>query len=183
MSERGWTAALTSEGVVESQEAKRRMPGYRNLISWQRPLDVVEAVYGVMRDWLRDEQFGLTQQVRRAAVSVPANIAEGRGRTSAKEFAHRLSIAHGSLWQVETHLPVGERRGYVDGLDGEGLIALTADVGRLLNGLLQETPPAVRGDHPRYDAQSLTLTPDSSRLLTPARSITILWKAKPSGFG
>ena len=144
---------------MESQEAERRVPGYRNLIAWQRAIDLVEAVYRVTRDWPRDEQFGLTQQVRRAAVSVPANIAEGRGRTSAKEFAHHLSIAHGSLWEVETHLTVAERLGYVDELDGEGLIALTAEVGRLLNGLLQKARTAVREDYPEYDAPSLTSDP------------------------
>ena len=77
---------------------------YQDLTVWQRAMDLVEGVYRVTKDWPKDEQYGLTNQVRRAVVSVPANIAEGQGRTSDREFARFLAIAHGSLYEVETHL-------------------------------------------------------------------------------
>ena len=100
-------------------------------------MDVVEQVYSATRDWPREELFGLTNQVRRAAVSVPANIAEGQGRTGTNELLHHLSIAHGSLYEVETHLLISRRLGYVDDSTSELLARQTEEVGRLLGGLIR----------------------------------------------
>jgi four helix bundle protein len=77
---------------------------FRDLVAWQRAMDLAEGVYHATSTWPRDEVFGLTAQVRRAAVSVMANIAEGHGRTGSREFLHHLSIADGSLSEVEAHL-------------------------------------------------------------------------------
>ncbi len=82
--------------------AERR--SYGDLIAWQKVMDLVSEVYRVTKDWPREEMFGLTSQVRRSAVSIPSNIAEGQGWTGPKEFVHHLSIAHGSLCEAETQL-------------------------------------------------------------------------------
>ncbi|HEX5499444.1 MAG TPA: four helix bundle protein, partial [Thermomicrobiales bacterium] len=81
--------------------------GYVNLLVWQRAMDLVDVVYDATATWPRDELFGLVSQARRAAVSVPSNIAEGRGRIGPAEYVHHLSIAHGSLCEIETLLRIG----------------------------------------------------------------------------
>src|SRR6476659_1156091 len=86
---------------------------YQDLVAWQKAMDLVELVYGATRGFPREEVYGLTSQVRRAAVSVPSNIAEGQGRASTKEFLHHLSIARGSLFEVETQVLVAQRLGYL----------------------------------------------------------------------
>ena len=73
---------------------------YRQLIAWQKAMDLVTLIYNVTQDWPKTEIYGLTNQIRRAAVSIPSNIAEGQGRAAMKEFAHHLSIARGSLLEV-----------------------------------------------------------------------------------
>ncbi|MDB5296543.1 MAG: ribosomal protein [Phycisphaerales bacterium] len=86
---------------------------YRDLIAWQKGMDLVEEVYRATRLFPADEVYGLTSQIRRAAVSIPANVAEGQGRGGAAEFARFLRIAHGSLREVETHALIAERLLYV----------------------------------------------------------------------
>lgn len=110
---------------------------YTRLIVWQRAMDLVDAVYDTTEHWPRKEEFGLTNQVRRAVVSVPANIAEGKGRTGAREYAHHLSIAHGSLWEVETFLRIAARRRFIEDLTLEHLLTRTSDVSHLLRALIK----------------------------------------------
>ena len=111
--------------------------GYRDLVAWQRAIDLVEQVYRVTNPWLAEERYGLTNQVRRAAVSVPANIAEGQGRSSSKEFAHHLSIAYGSLCEVETHLLIANRLAFIDGPTFDALIERATSVAKPLRGLMR----------------------------------------------
>ena len=111
------------------------LKSYRDLIAWQKAMDLVEQVHRVTRNWPSDERYELTSQVRRAAVSVPANIAEGQGRSGSKELLHHLSIANGSLHEAETHLLIAKRLGYLEGQACDGLLRQTAEVGRLLYGL------------------------------------------------
>ena len=108
---------------------------YTELIAWQRAMDLVEAVYTATASFPADERFGLTSQLRRAAVSVPSNIAEGQGRRSVNEFLHRLSIAHGSLREVETQLFIALRLDYLEQTESGALMSLAAEVGRLITGL------------------------------------------------
>jgi four helix bundle protein len=88
--------------------------GFRDLVAWQRAMDLAEGVYHASATWPREEVFGLTAQARKAAVSVMANIAEGQGRTGPREFMHHLSIADGSLSEVEAHLLFAHRLRFLD---------------------------------------------------------------------
>lgn len=113
---------------------------YRELIVWQRAMDLVEGVYRIGGDWPHTETYGFINQVRRACVSVPANIAEGQGRVSAKEFLHHLSFAHGSLREVETHLLIAVRLRFCALTEAEPLMEQAAEVGRLLRGSMRSLP-------------------------------------------
>jgi four helix bundle protein len=85
------------------------MKSHKDLEVWQRSMDLVSFVYSVTRTWAKEEIYGLTSQVRRAAVSVPSNIAEGAGRSSPAEFNRFLAIAQGSLAEMETQLEIARR--------------------------------------------------------------------------
>jgi four helix bundle protein len=108
---------------------------YTGLLAWQRAMTLVEAVYAASSALPRDEQFGLTAQMRRAAVSVPANIAEGQGRRTDGEFLNQLSVAHGSLRELETEIMLAMRLKYLPDTAGRQLLTDAGEVGRLLNGL------------------------------------------------
>jgi four helix bundle protein len=115
---------------------------YRDLIAWQKAMDLVEDVYRLTKKFPKEELYGLTSQLRRCSVSVPSNIAEGQGRGTDPEFAHRLSIAHGSLREAETQLLIATRLQYVDGRDADALLDRAAEVGRLVTGLRKSLLPA-----------------------------------------
>jgi four helix bundle protein len=99
-------------------------------------MDLVTAMYQATRSFPKEELFGLTSQARRAAVSIPSNIAEGQGRLSVKEFRYFLGSARGSLMELETQLQVAENLGYLHHEELTGLLQSCAEVGKLLNGLL-----------------------------------------------
>ena len=86
---------------------------FKKLILWQKAMDLVDEVYALQRGFPKSEVFGLGDQLRRAVVSIPSNIAEGNGRTSPKELVHFLSIARGSVYEVVTQLIVAKRQGLV----------------------------------------------------------------------
>jgi four helix bundle protein len=109
---------------------------YTDLIAWQKAMDLVVRVYEATQRFPADERFGLTNQVRRAAVSVPSNIAEGQGRHSTRDFVRCLSIAYGSLQEVETQLVIARRLDYLEAAFETGLSELTSEVARLINGLI-----------------------------------------------
>jgi four helix bundle protein len=108
---------------------------YRDLVVWQKAMDLVEMIYTATKLFPKEELYGLTSQIRRAAVSIPSNIAEGQGRKSSGDFARFLAIAYGSLREVETQILIAERLGYMDKQASQNLIACASEVGRLLNGL------------------------------------------------
>jgi four helix bundle protein len=112
--------------------------GHRDLVVWQKAMDLVTECYRLSDRFPRCEDFGLRLQLRRAAVSVPANIAEGRGRTGIGEYLHHLSIAHGSLKELETHLEIGQRLGYLAPEVLADVQKRLDEVGRLLGGLIRK---------------------------------------------
>ena len=109
---------------------------YRDLIVWQRSVELAEHVYLATRGYPTDERFGLTSQSRRAAVSVAANIAEGYGRGSRAAYASFLRIARGSLKELETHVMIANRLSMISADDGKAVFADCDEIGRMLNALL-----------------------------------------------
>jgi len=109
---------------------------YKDLIAWQKAMDLVTATYRATAAFPKEEQFGLTSQLRRAAVSIPSNIAEGQGRLSENEFRHFLGQARGSLMEVETQLQISQNLGYTKPAQLNDLLNACGEVGRILNGLL-----------------------------------------------
>ncbi|MBC8115012.1 MAG: four helix bundle protein [Candidatus Saccharimonas sp.] len=108
---------------------------HRDLQVWQKAMDLVVVVYEVSRSLPDSERFGLISQMRRAATSVPANIAEGKARGTTKSFLNFLSIADGSLSELDTHLEVAVRLGYITRDTQQPLVQRMAEVGRMLTGL------------------------------------------------
>jgi len=109
---------------------------FRKLIVWQKAMEFTRLVYAAAKSFPAEERFALTDQLRRAAASVPANIAEGNGRASNKDYAHFLAIARGSLYEAITHLELAKNVGYISGFDEMEILA--AEVGRILTSLLRK---------------------------------------------
>ena len=109
---------------------------YKDLAVWQRAMDLVQDVYRCTRGFPREEVFGLISQMRRASVSVPSNIAEGKGRYSRKELIQFLYKARGSLMELETQIDIAHRLAYLDAASSEFLTLQTLQVAKLLNGLI-----------------------------------------------
>ena len=100
-------------------------------------MDLIVEVYRVTKGFPTHERYGLTAQMRRAAVSISSNIAEGHGRKHLGDYLHQLSVANGSLMEIETQLLISGRLGYVSAADLGDLLHQTADVGRMLAGLIR----------------------------------------------
>jgi four helix bundle protein len=109
---------------------------YRNLIAWQKAKSLALRIYACTREFPKDETYGLTSQMRRAAVSVPSNIAEGKGRHSHKDFIHFLYQARGSLLELETQLLIAHDLEYIEQPEFESLESETEELSRILNGLI-----------------------------------------------
>ena len=109
---------------------------FRNLKVWQFAMTLVEDVYHVTSAFPVQERFGLTSQLRRAVVSVPSNIGEGKRRKREKAFANHLDIALGSQGELEVQLEIARRVGFLKEADYKRLQRQTEEVGRMLNGLL-----------------------------------------------
>lgn len=98
-------------------------------------MELVKLIYSLTKKFPREELFGLSSQIRRAAVSIPSNIAEGQGRRSTKEFIRHLSISHGSLRETETQNLIAEMQGYISAEESTHVMDKCAEVGKLINGL------------------------------------------------
>jgi four helix bundle protein len=108
---------------------------YRELIAWQKAMDLVEQIYSSTKSFPREELYGLTSQIRRASVSIPSNIAEGQARRTTKDFLHFLAVSYGSLKEVETQILIAERLGYIQQTSILKLLDLTKEVAQLISGL------------------------------------------------
>jgi four helix bundle protein len=111
---------------------------YRDLIVWQKAMSLAEAIYRVTSGFPREEQYGLMSQMRRAAVSVPSNIAEGQGRLSPREFRQFLGQARGSLLELQTQVELAARLHFLNQSEWANLLAQAEEVLRLLNGLISK---------------------------------------------
>jgi four helix bundle protein len=140
-----------AEGESDGRRGTTRVgaaakPGYQDLVAWQKAMELVTAVYRATRDWPREELYRLTSQVRRAAVAIPSNLAEGHGRSGPRDYAHHVSIAFGSLCELETQVLIGEQLGYSNGQATAQLMTKSAEVRRLIRGLIRSLRPAVSTD-------------------------------------
>ena len=110
---------------------------YKNLLVWQKAIALVTQVYVATKSFPKEELYGLTSQIRRSAVSIPSNIAEGQGRLTSGEFRHFLGLARGSLAELETQLIIATNLGYISDVDV--LFIQISEIGRMLSGLLKST--------------------------------------------
>jgi len=108
---------------------------HRDLIVWNKAMDLTVQVYEITSKFPTSERWRLVDQLCRAAASVPANIAEGQGRSSSKDFAHFLAIARGSLNETETYLMLAVRLGYLEAARAEPILALVTEVSKMLGSL------------------------------------------------
>ena len=114
---------------------RRIVNGYRDLFVWQRAMDLVVEAYRLTDAFPQQEKYGLAQQLRRASVSVPSNIAEGHGRDHLGDYLHHLSIATGSLMEVETQVLIAGRMAYLRKEDEVRILSHAGEVSRMLSGL------------------------------------------------
>lgn len=108
---------------------------YEDLVVWQKAMDLADAVYDLVNTFPKDEQFGLTAQIKRAAVAIPSNIAEGSRRQTTKDFRHFVAIAFGSGAELETQLKIAKRRNFSTMKDYERVEGLLDEVMKMLNKL------------------------------------------------
>ena len=109
---------------------------YKDLIAWQKAMDLVTALYDATEEFPKRETYSLTDQMRRAAISVPSNIAEGQAQYSNPQFCHFLRISRGSLAELETQVLIAQRRNYLSESQAAELLKRANEVGRILSGLI-----------------------------------------------
>jgi four helix bundle protein len=109
---------------------------YQDLIGWKKSIALVTEVYRSTQSFPRPETYGLTSQIRRAAISIPSNIAEGQGRRSRGEFKQFLGHARGSVFELESQIIIARNLGYMEDAQAESLLNQIAELGRIINGLL-----------------------------------------------
>jgi four helix bundle protein len=114
---------------------------FRDLQAWRKAIDLVGDIYALTRSFPREEMFGLSAQLRRAAVSVASNIAEGKGRSSDKEFSLFLHHARGSLCEIETQMVLAEKLGYASEKQAISLERSAGELARMINGLIKAVGP------------------------------------------
>jgi four helix bundle protein len=109
---------------------------YKDLIAWQKGMALAREIYRATVTFPKEEMYGLTSQLRRAAVSIPSNIAEGKGRYSPRDFQHFLKQARGSVNEVETQILLAQQLGYLQKNKAEVLLEQCEEIGKILNGLI-----------------------------------------------
>ena len=109
---------------------------YRDLVVWNKAMELVMEIYRLTRAFPKEEIFGLLSQLRRSAVSIPSNIAEGQGRLTRGEFRVFLGNARGSLAELEPQILIARKLNYFNECDANGLMERSSEVGRILNGLI-----------------------------------------------
>lgn len=110
---------------------------FRNVLAWQKSVTLAVEIYRICERFPRTERFGLIQQMQRAAVSVPSNIAEGRGRSTARDYRNFLLHARGSTYELETQIEIAKLLGYMNAEEGSALTEATNEVARLINGIVR----------------------------------------------
>lgn len=114
------------------------MNSYRDLIVWQKSMNLVTLLYQLTKQFPDDEKFGLTSQIKRSSVSIPSNIAEGYGRSSRKEYVRFLEIARGSLYEFQTQLEIAANLKFIDIFVTKEIFELGIEVEKMLNSLIKK---------------------------------------------
>lgn len=115
-----------------------KIESYRDLVVWQKAMFLVREVYAVTRSFPKEEQFGLTNQLRRAVVSIPSNIAEGNGRGTTPDYIRFLQIARGSLFETQTQIELSVDLGFLNESSVAPLRSLTNEIERMLNSIISK---------------------------------------------
>lgn len=110
---------------------------FKDLQVWNKSVELVAECYKLTNGFPKVELFGLVAQLRRSAVSIPANVAEGHARFHRKEYLHHLSIAHGSIAELETHIHISNRLSYISDEAKNNLLVRISEIGKMLNGLMR----------------------------------------------
>lgn len=127
--------------MIGKQECRKRTSmakSFKDLVVWQKAMDLAVAVYQMTKTFPKDELFGLVSQMRRSSVSIASNIAEGEARKSKKEFAHFLGISLGSKAELETQILLCERVGLIDSEKSKDVLTTLNEIGRMLAMLKQK---------------------------------------------
>ena len=133
-----WSVISDRTGKWDGMEGKLAVRSFRDLVVWQKALDLAIRIYGMTRSFPREEIYGLTSQIRRAAISVPSNIAEGQGRLTSGEFRQFLGIARGSNFELQTQLEVARALGMGEAALIDEAEALSHEVGKMIYAMLDE---------------------------------------------
>jgi len=126
--------ASSSSPIPHTSSLRSDEAAYTELIVWQKAMDLVDWVYGAMKSFPADERFRLCDQMSRAVVSIPSNIAEGNGRGSRSDYARSLAIARGSLYETMTQLEIAKRQGYLQ--DYASASELATSIRKMLNSMI-----------------------------------------------
>jgi len=110
---------------------------HEKLLVWQKAMELVTEIYEISQKFPKEEMYGLTSQMRRSAVSVPSNIAEGKGRHTNPDFSHFLINARGSLLELETQVQIAGNLGFIKKTKVDELKEKTTEIGKMLNGLIK----------------------------------------------
>jgi len=122
-------------------EEQQKIRGIKDLIVWQKSVALAVKIYQVTKKYPREEIYGLTSQIRRAAISIPSNIAEGHGKRSRLSFASHIDIALGSAAELETQLEISIKIGFLSQSDSDSLLAELNEIVKMLYGLLNKVQP------------------------------------------
>ncbi|MDP2981885.1 MAG: four helix bundle protein [Candidatus Latescibacter sp.] len=114
------------------------MKTFRDLLVWQKSIELVVEIYKVTKRFPNDECYGLTSQMRRCAVSIPSNMAEGYGRNSPNDFARFLQISTGSLFELQTQIEISHKLNYVTSNDFDALYESTREIERMLSSFIRK---------------------------------------------
>ena len=117
------------------------LQSHEELLVWQKAMDLVVEIYSLTKQLPKDELYGLVSQIRRAAVSIPSNIAEGYSRNSTREYIHFLHIARGSKAEIETQIKICERLGYISNDQTTVAHNIITEVGKMLNSMIKKLSP------------------------------------------
>jgi len=115
---------------------KKKVESYHDLIVWQKGIELVNDIYLITKNFPREELYGLTSQIRRSAILIPSNIAEGWGRGTTKNYLQFLQISRGSLFELETQIIIANKQDYVSQENCSNIIIKIAELGRMLNALI-----------------------------------------------